>query len=77
MYLPASEEWVDAWDTSKVYEGGRKITVDTPMYKMPIFVRKGADILGIFSNLEKLYKESLAIANNKPNLKELEESTEW
>jgi len=77
LYLPASEKWVNAWNTNKVYDGGQKITVDTPFYKIPIFIRKGADVIDVFGDLEKLYKESLAIAKNKPDLKKLEKTAEW
>jgi alpha-glucosidase (family GH31 glycosyl hydrolase) len=77
LYLPASEEWVDAWDTSKLYIGGQKITVDTPLYKIPIFVRKDAEVLRVFGDIEELHNESLAIAKNRPNIKELENAAEW
>ena len=77
LYLPASEEWVDAWDTNKVYQGGQKITVDAPLYKIPIFIRKRAEVLKLFGDIQKLYDESLAIAKNKPNLKELEKKAGW
>ncbi len=77
LYLPASEEWVDAWDTSKVYEGGQRITINTLLYKIPIFVRKDAEVLEVFGDLEKLYNESLAIAKDRPNIKELEKAAEW
>jgi alpha-glucosidase (family GH31 glycosyl hydrolase) len=77
LYLPASEEWVDAWDTKRVYKGGQKISIDTPLYKMPIFVRKDAEVLKAFSDIEGLYNESLAIAKKKPNIKELENAAEW
>lgn len=70
LYLPAGEKWIDAWDKKKVYDGGQTITVETPLYKMPIFVRQGGNIdLG---NLNKLYKESLKIAGKKPDLKKLQ-----
>lgn len=77
LYLPTSEEWVDAWDTNKVYKGGQRITVDTPFHKIPIFIRKDADVLKCFGDLQKLYDESLTIAKNKPNLKDLEKATNW
>jgi alpha-D-xyloside xylohydrolase len=48
LYLPASEEWIDAWNISKVYDGGQKITVDAPLHKIPIFIRKGAEVLKFF-----------------------------
>jgi alpha-D-xyloside xylohydrolase len=70
LYLPAGEKWVDAWDKSKVYTGGKNITVDTPVYKIPIFIRQGSKIdLG---DLNALYNESLKIAAKKPDLDKLQ-----
>jgi alpha-D-xyloside xylohydrolase len=70
-YLPAGEKWIDAWDTKKVYDGGQTINIETPMEKIPIFIRKGSSInLG---DLTSLYIESTVIAGNVPNLKELQE----
>ena len=77
VYLPESEEWIDAWDTRKIYKGGQKITVDTPLHKIPIFIRKDAEIAEVFAGLQGLYNKSLEIAKNKPNLKKLEKSTSW
>jgi alpha-glucosidase (family GH31 glycosyl hydrolase) len=74
LYLPASEKWVDAWNTNKIYDGGQKITIDTPLHKIPIFIRSGSEIIQVFPDLPKLYKESLALAQNRPNLKELEKT---
>jgi len=75
LYLPKGEEWIDAWDTSKVYNGGKYIEVESPVYKIPIFIRKGSKIdLG---DLNALYKESLKIVSNKPNLTELEKKEGW
>ncbi|HBG26556.1 MAG: alpha-glucosidase [Planctomycetes bacterium GWF2_41_51] len=72
LYLPKSEKWVDAWDKKKIYDGGQTITIDTPIYKIPIFVRKDGNIdLG---DLNKLYKESVKIASKKPNLKKLQKN---
>jgi len=76
LYLPASEEWVDAWDINKIYKGGQEITVDTPIYKIPIFIRKGAEVIKVFGELQELYNKSLAIAKNRPDLKELEKTVE-
>ena len=44
LYLPAGEKWIDAWDKKKIYAGGQTITVDTPVYKMPIFIRKAVQL---------------------------------
>jgi alpha-glucosidase (family GH31 glycosyl hydrolase) len=72
LYLPAGEKWVDAWDTKKIYAGGKTITVDAPIYKMPIFIRQGSKInLG---DLNALYNESLKIAAKKPDLDKLQKA---
>jgi len=70
LYLPGGVKWVDAWDKNKIYDGGQNITVDTPLYKMPIFIRQGSVIdLG---DLNALYDESLKIAGQKPDLEKLQ-----
>jgi alpha-glucosidase (family GH31 glycosyl hydrolase) len=70
LYLPAGKKWVDAWDKEKIYDRGKNITVDAPLHKMPIFIRKGSAIdLG---NLNALYDESLKIAAKKPDLEKLQ-----
>lgn len=71
VYLPEGERWINAWDPEeKMYEGGTVVEMETPMHMIPIFVREGADVhLG---NLQKLYKESLDLASEKPDLAELE-----
>ena len=71
LYLPDGENWKDAWSTEgRVYEGGQWIDVETPMYKIPIFIREGSEIdLG---NIQKLFEESLEIAKTKPDLAALE-----
>jgi alpha-glucosidase (family GH31 glycosyl hydrolase) len=75
LYLPAGEEWKDAWDLGKIYTGGQYIEVDSPTYKIPVFIRKGSKIdLG---DLNKLYQESLEIASKKPDLAELEKAEGW
>jgi alpha-D-xyloside xylohydrolase len=74
LYLPAGEKWIDAWDQA-VYRGGTTIEVDAPMYKIPLFIRKGANIdLG---NLNEIYQESLEIAKIRPNLAGLEKREGW
>ncbi len=74
LFLPAGETWVDAW-TGEEHEGGDYIEVEAPIYKIPIFVKKGSDIdLG---DLNALYAESLEIAKVKPDLKKLEGEESW
>jgi len=48
VYLPVGTDWVDAW-TRQEYAGGQKVTVNTPIEQIPVFVRKGADILTAFT----------------------------
>ncbi|MCB0284109.1 MAG: glycoside hydrolase family 31 protein [Calditrichaeota bacterium] len=75
FYLPAGSKWVDAWDKNRIYEGGQNITVETPLYKIPIFIKEGSTIdLG---DLNALYRESLQIAGNKPDLSSLEKMQNW
>ena len=70
LYLPAGEKWVDAWDKKKIYAGGQTITVDAPVYKMPIFIRQGCAIK--LGDLNAIYNESLKIAAKKPDLEKLQ-----
>jgi alpha-glucosidase (family GH31 glycosyl hydrolase) len=66
VYLPAGTKWRDAWDKEKIYEGGQYIEVETPIYKIPIFIRDGS--MCELGNLNKLYTESLEIAKTPPDL---------
>lgn len=40
-YLPKGCDWYDYW-TNRRYEGGRYVTVDAPLDRMPIFVKAGS-----------------------------------
>ncbi|MFC1568732.1 glycoside hydrolase family 31 protein [bacterium] len=74
LYLPAGETWIDAWNYKK-HEGGQHVKINTPVYKIPIFIRQGAAIdLG---DLNKLYQESLKIATQRPDLAKLEKAEGW
>jgi alpha-glucosidase (family GH31 glycosyl hydrolase) len=75
LYLPANETWVDAWDTTKIFEGGQYIEIETPVHKIPVFIRKGSSIY--LGDLNAIYKESLKIAKNKPDLNALELKENW
>jgi alpha-glucosidase (family GH31 glycosyl hydrolase) len=44
--LPAGE-WVDVW-TGVTVSGGRTITVDAPIDRIPVFARAGAEVLTAF-----------------------------
>jgi alpha-glucosidase (family GH31 glycosyl hydrolase) len=75
VYLPAGSRWKDAWD-GKIYQGGRTINVKSELYQMPIFTRVGSNI--DFGDLNKEWKESIDIAQKKPDLKPLEaEVNSW
>jgi len=41
LYLPAGQNWTDFW-TGKNLAGGRTITADAPLDKMPIYVKAGS-----------------------------------
>lgn len=70
VYLPAGERWRDAWDASKIYQGGQTIEVKAESYQLPLFVRVGAKIeLG---DLNKEWQESQSIAAKRPDLKALD-----
>ena len=71
LYLPAGERWIDAWDTRQVHEGGRRITVEAPLHKIPIFIREGSGLT--LGDLNAEWKESLKIAQEPPDLKALEQ----
>src|SRR4029453_13941000 len=43
MYLPAGE-WRDAWNPSDVVRGAQTVTVDTPLERIPIYVRSASTI---------------------------------
>ena len=70
--MPAGERWRDAWDLKKIYDGGQNITVNTPFHVIPIFLREGASVDII--DLNALYKDSLNIVKQKPDLKKQEDS---
>ncbi len=68
VHIPEGE-WVDAWTGEAVAAG--KVAVDTPIHKIPIFVRAGSGIdLG---DLEGRWEEALLSAGEKPDLAVLAE----
>ena len=70
VYLPGGPQWRDAWNKEKIYDGGRTVEIETPLYKIPVFIRANSTIdLG---DLNALYRESYSIAEKKPDLKLLE-----
>ncbi|NGO41524.1 glycoside hydrolase family 31 protein [Streptomyces ureilyticus] len=43
VYLPAGRTWTDAW-TGDSYEGGRTLTVEAPIERIPVFMTQGAEL---------------------------------
>lgn len=43
VYLPDGAEWHNAW-TGEQYRGGRRIEVEAPLNRIPIFLRNGAKL---------------------------------
>jgi len=74
-YLPKGQNWIDAWNIENIYKGGQNIEVETPMYKIPIFIREGSEIS--LGDINELYKKSIEIASKKPNMSELEKNTNF
>lgn len=69
VYLPAGQRWRDAW-SGKVYRGGQTITVPAATHQLPIFVRVGATVK--LGDLNREWKESQEIAEQKPDLQKLD-----
>lgn len=70
VYLPAGTRWRDAWHREKVYDGGQTIRVHAGLYQIPLFIRDGSGIA--LGDLHQQYRESLAIAQKKPDLAKLD-----
>jgi alpha-glucosidase (family GH31 glycosyl hydrolase) len=70
VYLPSGAQWRDAWHPDKVYRGGQTITVSAELHQIPLFVRAGAKLR--LGDLNQEYRESLEIAQKKPDLKSLD-----
>ena len=48
VYLPSGHEWIDFW-TGKKFKGGKTVTADAPIEKMPLFIKAGSIIpMGTF-----------------------------
>lgn len=65
MYLPAGT-WRDAWNPSDVVRGPQTVTVDTPLERIPIYVRSTGTIS--LGDLPALWSDSLSRASRKPDL---------
>ncbi len=76
VYLPAGSKWQDAWDKTKVYDGGQSITVPAELHQIPIFTRVGSKLnLG---DLHQEWADAVAIAGTRPDLRKLDVAVrEW
>jgi alpha-D-xyloside xylohydrolase len=70
VYLPSGTSWRDAWHPGTTYRGGRTITVQADLHQIPLFIRSGSHLS--LGDLNQEYRESLAIAEQKPDLKALD-----
>ena len=43
VYLPKGNRWIDYW-TNKLYDGGQWIEVETPIDRLPLYVKAGSII---------------------------------
>jgi alpha-glucosidase (family GH31 glycosyl hydrolase) len=70
IYLPSGSIWRDAWNTEHTYPGGQTVTVKAELHQIPLFVRLDANLQ--LGDLNADYRESLAIAQQKPDLRRLD-----
>lgn len=47
VYLPLGADWIEA-ESGKAYEGGQTITIDAPLETIPVFARKGSEVIQYF-----------------------------
>jgi alpha-D-xyloside xylohydrolase len=74
VFLPEGSQWIDAWNPEKVFEGGQEVEIKTPVYKIPVFLRKGSSLE--LTDFQKLYQESLEVARQVPDLEILSKNIE-
>jgi alpha-D-xyloside xylohydrolase len=63
LYLPAGTAWYDYW-TNQRHEGGQRIEVDTPINRIPLFVKAGSIVpmgVQVKSTAEKQMLESIRV----------------
>ncbi len=75
LYLPPGARWRDTWNPEDVYDGDAFLRLDTPLHKIPIFIREGSGVdLG---DLNALYRQSLELAKKKPSMARLQAQERW
>jgi alpha-glucosidase (family GH31 glycosyl hydrolase) len=73
VLIPPEGVWVDAW-SSMEHQADEVVVIDTPIYKVPIFVRKDSGVdLGDLAAQWQAAKTRVA---DKPNLAELAQGVE-
>lgn len=74
LYLPKGETWTDLW-TGKEYRGGQYIETEAPVYRIPVFLRKGSSLS--LPDFTDLYEESVKVTSVKYNMDDLETGETW
>ncbi len=76
VYLPSGSQWRDAWNPETIYPGGQTVTVNAPLFQMPIFIRDGAQVK--LGDLHREWHDAAVAADTRPDLKALDaEVREW
>ena len=44
VYLPKGEDWIE-YESGKEYKGGQSVEADAPLDTIPVFIRKGYDVV--------------------------------
>jgi alpha-glucosidase (family GH31 glycosyl hydrolase) len=73
VYLPAGETWIDLW-TKKEYKGGTYVEAEAPVYQIPVFLRKGSQL--VLPDFNELYRESVEKTAVQYKMSDLE-AKEW
>jgi alpha-D-xyloside xylohydrolase len=47
VYFPQGVEWIDAWSGER-YAGGSEVQVQAPLERIPVFLRGGEELRGVF-----------------------------
>lgn len=74
VYLPAGETWIDLWNNQE-YAGGQYIEVNAQPFQIPVFLRKGSNL--VLPDFNELYKESVALTSVRYDINKLEVEEKW
>ena len=67
VYLPEGD-WLDLWNPTAVITGPTVLSIDCPLWKIPIFIRPHVKTARVLGDVNALWDESLRRAREKPNL---------